>query len=192
MQCFTAFMGDADEQAGRPLGQARMRRLTSELSPHPSWLPVVLADETGQRVHLTGATQRALGVTRIAPVYTPPSQRGRGWASDAVAEVSRQLEAQGTRVCLFTDQANPTSNRITPPSATGQSSTWRISSSTLMPCATYGRHCDERRALNGIRLRYRSEAYDGPPLVLSWAEREPQRLGRDHRAPRASLSGVRS
>lgn len=45
-------------------------------------------------------------------MYTPPSQRGRGWASSAVAEVSRRLQAQGARVCLFTDQANPTSNKI--------------------------------------------------------------------------------
>ena len=32
--------------------------------------------------------------------------------SAAVAEVSRRLRADGARVCLFTDQANPTSNRI--------------------------------------------------------------------------------
>ncbi|MGC4856996.1 GNAT family N-acetyltransferase, partial [Micromonospora sp. DT4] len=49
---------------------------------------------------------------RIGPVYTPPAQRGRGWASNAVAEVSRRIQADGARVCLFTDQANPTSNKI--------------------------------------------------------------------------------
>jgi len=49
-------------------------------------------------------------VARI--VCTPPCQRGRGWASNTVAEVSRELQAQGARVCLFTDQANPTSNKI--------------------------------------------------------------------------------
>jgi predicted GNAT family acetyltransferase len=51
-------------------------------------------------------------VSRIGPVYTPPEQRGRGWASNAVAEVSRRRQAEGTQVCLFTDQANPTSNGI--------------------------------------------------------------------------------
>ena len=29
-----------------------------------------------------------------------------------MAEVSARLLAQGARVCLFTDQANPTSNKI--------------------------------------------------------------------------------
>lgn len=49
---------------------------------------------------------------RIAPVYTPPAQRGRGWASNAVAAVSWRFQAQGARVCLYTDQASPTSNKI--------------------------------------------------------------------------------
>jgi predicted GNAT family acetyltransferase len=29
-----------------------------------------------------------------------------------VAQVSRQIRDSGSRACLFTDQANPTSNRI--------------------------------------------------------------------------------
>lgn len=41
-----------------------------------------------------------------------PPQRGHGWASNAVAEISRRIQAEGGRVCLFTDQANPTSNKI--------------------------------------------------------------------------------
>jgi predicted GNAT family acetyltransferase len=50
---------------------------------------------------------------RIGPVYTPPSARGRGYASNLVAEASQlQLDA-GRRFCfLFTDLANPTSNHI--------------------------------------------------------------------------------
>ncbi|WP_405089605.1 GNAT family N-acetyltransferase [Micromonospora sp. NBC_01392] len=48
----------------------------------------------------------------MGPVYTPPEQRGRGWAGNAVAEVSRLLRADSAGVCLFTDQANPTSNRL--------------------------------------------------------------------------------
>ncbi len=62
--------------------------------------------------HLTGANPPAYGVARIGPVYTPKEHRGRGYASAAVAEVSAQLRAEGNRVTLFTDQANPTSNRI--------------------------------------------------------------------------------
>jgi hypothetical protein len=68
--------------------------------------------ETGERVHLTGVNPPSFGVARVGPVYTPPVQRGRGWASNAVAEVSRQIQAEGARACLFTDQANPISNKI--------------------------------------------------------------------------------
>lgn len=69
-------------------------------------------DEHGQRVHFTGTNPPAFGVVRVGPVYTPPDQRGRGWASNAVAAISGRLQAEGARVCLYTDQANPTSNRI--------------------------------------------------------------------------------
>jgi len=111
---FGAFMGDADEQAGRPRGASAhevpdraetLRRLRAGRL----WFWV---SQTGERVHLTGVNPPSFGVARVGPVYTPPGQRGRGWASNAVAEVSRQVQAEGARVCLFTDQANPVSNKI--------------------------------------------------------------------------------
>lgn len=53
------------------------------------------------------------GVVRIGPVYTPPALRARGYASSAVAALSQaQLDAGARECCLFTDLANPTSNRI--------------------------------------------------------------------------------
>ncbi len=49
----------------------------------------------------------------IAPVYTPPQYRRKGYATAAVAALSQQLLDQGYRHCfLFTDLANPTSNHI--------------------------------------------------------------------------------
>ena len=109
-----AFAGDADEQAGRPRGSSAHElpgrsELLRRLRAGSLWF---WADETGERVHLTGVSPPSLGVARIGPVYTPPAQRGRGWASNAVASVSRLVQATGARVCLFTDQANPTSNKI--------------------------------------------------------------------------------
>lgn len=109
-----AFMGDADEQAGRVRGtgvHARPDRseLLRRIREGQLWFWL---DGAGRPVSLTGATPAVYGVARIAPVYTPPEQRGRGWASNAVAEVSRRLQSGGARVCLFTDQANPTSNKI--------------------------------------------------------------------------------
>jgi hypothetical protein len=111
---FTAFMGDADEQAGRPRGASAHEvpdrlEMLRRLKNGRLWF---WADGTGERVHLTGANPPSFGVARIGPVYTPPAQRGRGWASNAVAAVSQLIQAEGARVCLFTDQANPTSNKI--------------------------------------------------------------------------------
>jgi hypothetical protein len=114
MEWFAAFMGDADEQGGRPRNASAHEvpdraEMLRRLQAGRMWIWV---DETGQRVHLTGANPPSFGVARVGPVYTPPAQRGRGWASNAVAEVSRRIQAEGSRVCLFTDQANPTSNKI--------------------------------------------------------------------------------
>ena len=51
--------------------------------------------------------------SRIGPVYTPPQQRGRGYATRLVAEHSAARLAAGDTACfLFTDLANPTSNAI--------------------------------------------------------------------------------
>ncbi|WP_182526046.1 GNAT family N-acetyltransferase [Nocardioides dongkuii] len=69
-------------------------------------------DDGGEVVHLTHANAPAHGVARIGPVLTPREHRRRGYASAAVAGVSGRLLAVGHRACLFTDQANPTSNRI--------------------------------------------------------------------------------
>lgn len=50
---------------------------------------------------------------RVGPVYTPPEARGRGYASNLVADASQaQLDAGRRYVFLFTDLANPTSNKI--------------------------------------------------------------------------------
>jgi GNAT superfamily N-acetyltransferase len=108
-----AFEADAAEQAGRVeegtkgyLGEDEMR---ARIAAGRIWF---WEDEAGEPVHLTGFNPPSFGVARVGPVYTPKAHRGRGYASAAVAEVSRRLVADGARVCLFTDQANPTSNKI--------------------------------------------------------------------------------
>ncbi len=63
------------------------------------------------------STAAAGGVTphgiRIGPVYTPPELRGRGYASAVTAAATKaQLDAGRQFVFLFTDLANPTSNKI--------------------------------------------------------------------------------
>jgi predicted GNAT family acetyltransferase len=50
---------------------------------------------------------------RINFVYTPPANRRRGYASAATAAVSQRMLDCGKKFCfLFTDLANPTSNKI--------------------------------------------------------------------------------
>ncbi len=68
----------------------------------------------GERVvSLTGVGGVTPHGIRVGPVYTPPADRGRGYASNLVAQVSQaELDAGRTFVFLFTDLANPTANRI--------------------------------------------------------------------------------
>lgn len=111
---FDAFHHDADEQAGRAPASGHRESpgrnvIRSRIEASQLWF---WTDEHGRRVHMTGVNAPALGVSRVGPVYTPPAHRGRGYASSAVAEVSRRILARGDRPCLFTDQANPTSNKI--------------------------------------------------------------------------------
>jgi GNAT superfamily N-acetyltransferase len=111
---YDAFMADADEQAGREPGTSPHESLSPEDMRRriESGRTFVWEDESEQPVHLTAASQPSYGVSRIGPVYTPREHRGRGYASAAVAQVSKLLRDSGERACLFTDQANPTSNKI--------------------------------------------------------------------------------
>jgi len=72
----------------------------------------VVWDDAGPRcVAGYGGTTRH-GV-KIGPVYTPPEFRSHGYGTACVAELSRLLLERGRRFCmLYTDLANPTSNRI--------------------------------------------------------------------------------
>lgn len=50
---------------------------------------------------------------RVGFVYTPPEERGRGYASACVAALSQYYLDHGRQFCfLYTDLANPTSNAI--------------------------------------------------------------------------------
>ena len=64
-------------------------------------------------VSMAGTAPRVAGVARIGPVYTPPEHRRRGYATSLVAALSRQALSEDASCCaLFTDLANPTSNKI--------------------------------------------------------------------------------
>lgn len=63
-------------------------------------------------VSYAGHTEPAAGVVRVGPVYTPPERRGNGYASALVAAVSERARSLADTVCLYTNLANPTSNKI--------------------------------------------------------------------------------
>ena len=67
----------------------------------------------GKVVSMIGKARPGENRISVGPVYTPPDQRGRGYASHLTAAFSQHLLDAGYRFCtLFTDLANPTSNSI--------------------------------------------------------------------------------
>ena len=104
-----AFVVEAVQETDPDLDEIR-RAVDYRLGdPHGGFL---LWDD-GETVSLAGYGGRTPNGIRIGPVYTPPEQRGRGYASALVAALSRERLAAGNRFCfLYTDLANPTSNAI--------------------------------------------------------------------------------
>jgi len=96
-------------EAGLPDSAERIRK----------WLPKRVASggfriwEDAGPVAFAGFNDAPPDFARIAPVYTLPERRGRGYATALVAALSRELLARGKRrLYLATDVSNPTSNAI--------------------------------------------------------------------------------
>jgi len=78
-----------------------------------AWQGVMVWEREGRLVALAGMNGPALGLARIGPVYTPPRFRGRGFGGAVTAAVTRKAFSDGADLCmLYTDAANPTSNRV--------------------------------------------------------------------------------
>ena len=74
---------------------------------------IALWELGGEPVSAVGYGSPTPTGVRIGPVYTPPEHRGRGYASALTAHVSAEQLAAGRSFCfLYTDLANPTSNKI--------------------------------------------------------------------------------
>ncbi|MEX2540297.1 MAG: GNAT family N-acetyltransferase [Trueperaceae bacterium] len=70
-------------------------------------------DVDGHPVSMAGVGSPTPRGVRVSAVYTPPEKRRQGFAGTLVAELSRRQLAAGREFCcLFTDLANPTSNRV--------------------------------------------------------------------------------
>lgn len=69
--------------------------------------------EDREPVSLAGWGGQTPNGVRVGPVYTPLEHRRRGYGSAVSAAVSTERLAAGQRFCfLYTDLANPTSNKI--------------------------------------------------------------------------------
>jgi predicted GNAT family acetyltransferase len=83
------------------------RRLNSRDGGYFFW------ETGGDLVSMAASGGRTPNGVRIGPVYTPPSCRGKGYATALVADLTSTMLDRGLDFCfLFTDLANPTSNSI--------------------------------------------------------------------------------
>lgn len=113
---FRAFIAEAHPDGGPADADAdaRLERaLDARMSGAGTSSGVTLWEHAGEVVSLAGVGGETPNGIRIGPVYTPPEHRGHGYASALTAAVSAQQLAAGRRFCfLYTDLANPTSNKI--------------------------------------------------------------------------------
>ncbi|MBN1858404.1 GNAT family N-acetyltransferase, partial [Candidatus Bipolaricaulota bacterium] len=69
--------------------------------------------DNGKPVSMVVHVRSAQSTASISRVFTPPQARGNGYASACVTALCEHLLSQEfTRCVLYTDLANPTSNRI--------------------------------------------------------------------------------
>lgn len=92
-------------------GLAQAESTVDRLLPNRDLM--VWRDGTGAPVAMAGVNRRTPRSSTVSLVYTPPDLRGRGFASAVVhALTARELAAGQSWTSLFTDAANPTTNRI--------------------------------------------------------------------------------
>jgi uncharacterized protein len=103
----TAFRGEA---SGEPAGREEVERAVDARLAADS---LHVWDVDGRPTALAGWAGPTPTGVRVNMVYTPPAERGRGWASALVASLSQHLLDGGRAfVFLFTDPENPTANAV--------------------------------------------------------------------------------
>jgi RimJ/RimL family protein N-acetyltransferase len=105
IQWADAFRLEADEGGHPPIAAVVDNRL--------AYGGQLVWEAGGQLVSTAARTPVVGGMARIAPVYTPPGQRGHGYGGAVTVATSQAAREAGAReVVLFTDLANPTSNAL--------------------------------------------------------------------------------
>jgi RimJ/RimL family protein N-acetyltransferase len=101
-----AFRAEAEGGGGSP--DAR-----GVVTDRLSYGGLMLWETGGEPVAMAGLTRVDSGVARVAPVYTAPVHRRRGYGGAVTTAITAAALARGaTAVVLFTDLANPTSNAL--------------------------------------------------------------------------------
>jgi len=100
---FRIEIGERRLGSGRDIAQRRV----------PTGNIFLWQDEDEKIVAMAGLSGPTPNGIRVNLVYTTPASRGRGYASNLVAQLSQHLLDGGKKFCfLYTDLANPTSNKI--------------------------------------------------------------------------------
>lgn len=109
---------DAEADAGREASPETIASLTSGMLREKELRGAIQAglywfwEVDGTPVHMTRATEVGFGIAHFGPVFTPMQHRGRGYAGWVVARLSQDFLDRGLTPRLYTDQANPISNRV--------------------------------------------------------------------------------
>ncbi|MEV7870599.1 GNAT family N-acetyltransferase [Streptomyces sp. NPDC088124] len=105
VEWLTAFAEEIGESAGGDRRAPAVARIEDRR--------LLLWEVDGVPVSLAGHAPLIAGQIRVAPVYTPPAHRGRGYAAGVTAAVGEAARRAGAdEVLLFADNANPTSNAL--------------------------------------------------------------------------------
>jgi GNAT superfamily N-acetyltransferase len=105
---YVAFMAEAEPERGQS-EESIIRSADVMMSQATCWLWL---DPDGKPVSMAARRPVVAGSARIGPVYTPQSARGHGYGSAVTAAATRDILDEGALPVLFTDLANPTSNKI--------------------------------------------------------------------------------
>ena len=109
LQWAKKFMLEAFPERSQEMIEQSMKRLKKAILKGKIYLlldnnkPVSMAQKAG----------RTPNGNSVNFVYTPPTLRRRGYATECVAKLSKKILKEGNKFCfLFTDLKNPTSNSI--------------------------------------------------------------------------------
>ena len=100
-------------EAGLMTEAEQMNRTLNQMKQDIKAQKIFLLEDYNMPVSMAKKAGKTPNGSLINFVYTPPDLRRRGYATECVAKLSKQLLEEGNDYCfLFTDLANPISNSI--------------------------------------------------------------------------------